>query len=451
MATTNFIRPVVLNETSMRINLLHKALIALGYPVDDKEVKSHTAGKSTMAQVRALQKKLNIKFDEQFVVDQVTYEAMRDLITKEGNTDKLKTYVVSGTVFNLKGEKVKHQKLMAVDVDLKGASKYKTVKSEKELLEGGFEFLLTRKSDINGNYHIEFFEMQFQKAERKKADVVVYALSKDGEIIGRSKMVNSEDYTSQGEVSNLNVLITKEEERTEYEILMGKLTPFLGESKVKLIELAKSADQVHFLSGELDLAETNIQLAVDAEMLIEDCLNQAQSSKEFSKNKKLINEKYQGKNRNIVHELLYGIGRQQIILDWLIIYKKTEGELSNAIQKSIEQKLIQKFDREIISDVLDWLHQCATNYFLTYQSPDKTPSLQKILSVALPKSEQQVAFVDGWRNFKNSVAKEEIIDYKIFWQEYLPSQEVFKKTPELIPTLLQCSHSQISGLPKISE
>jgi hypothetical protein len=436
MATNNFIHPVSLNETSMRINLLHKALIILGYPIADDEVKSHTAGKSTLEQVRALQKKLNIKFDEQYVVDQATYEAIRDLITKEGHTDKLKTFVVSGTVFNLKGEKVKYQKLMAVDVDLKGAAKYKTVKSEKELLEEGFEFLLSRKSDIKGNYYIEFFEMQFQKAERKKADVVVYALGKNGEIIGRSKMVNSENYTAEGEVRNLNVLITKQEERTEYEILMGKLIPFLGESKVKLIELTKSADQVHFLSGELDLAEKNIQMAVDAEKLLDECAEVGQNKKELSKDKQTTNKKYKDQNRNIAHELLYGIGRQQIILNWLILYKKTEDELLQAIQKSIEQKIIQNYDNKIISTVFEGIQQCAANYFLTYQGPDKTPSIQKILSVPLPEYAQQVAFVDAWRNFKNSVSKKEIIDYKKFWQEYLPSQEIFKKNPELIPALL---------------
>lgn len=432
-----FIRPVSISETSMRINLLHKALINLGYTVADEEVKSHTAGNSTMEQVRALQKKLNIKYDEQYIVDQATYEAMREAMANEGYTDKSKTFVVSGTVVNGKGEKVKLQKLMAVDVDLKGAAKYKTVKTEKELLEEGFEFLLSRKSDVNGNYYIEFFEMQYQKAERKKADVVVYAVNNGGEIIGRSEMVNSEDYSSQGEIRNLSVIITKEDDRTEYEILMGTLTPFLQESNVKLIELSKSADQVQFLSGELDLSENNIQLAVDAETLIEQCLERAQNNKETSeKEKKSINAKYQDSSKNIAHELLYGIGQQQIILDWLVLYKKTAGELLNAIQQSMEQKIIRKYEDKIITAVLEGIHQCAAHCILTYQNADKAPTLQNLLSVALPESAQQTAFVDAYRNFKNSLPKEEIIDYKKFWQEYLPSQEIFKERPELISSLL---------------
>src|SRR5258705_6499815 len=134
-----FIRPVSINETSMRVNLLHKTLITLGYQIADDEVKSHTAGKSTMDQVRSLQKKLKIKYDEQYVVDQETYDAMKEVMIKEGYVDKTKTFVVSGAVYNRKGEKVKHQKLMAVDIDLKGAAIYKSLKSEKELLGAGFE------------------------------------------------------------------------------------------------------------------------------------------------------------------------------------------------------------------------------------------------------------------------------------------------------------------------
>ena len=433
----HFIRPVLLNETSMRINLLHKALITLGYSVADDEIKSHKAGKSTEKQVRAFQTKLHIEFDKQYVVDQATYEALNNAMIEEGHVDKSKTFVISGTVYDMKGEKVKYQKLIALDVDLTGAAIYKTVNTEKELLSGGFEFLLSRKSDANGNYYIEFFEMQYKHAERKKADVLVYAVNKDGEIIGRSKMVNSEDYSAQGAVSNLNVLITKEEDQTEYDILMGILNPFLLESNVKLIELSKSGDQVHFLSGELDLPETKIQLAVDAEKLIEQCLERIQNNKKISSRvRKSINEKYQERNRNIAHELLYGLGWQQIMLDWLILYKKTESELLNAIQKSIEQKIIQKYDEKILKAVLEGIHQCAANYFLTYQDSEKTPSLQKLLSGALPESAQQVAFVDAYRNFKSNVPKEEIIDYKKFWQEYLPAQAIFKKSPELIPALL---------------
>ncbi|NLA50091.1 MAG: hypothetical protein GX876_11600, partial [Bacteroidales bacterium] len=409
----------------------------LGYPVADDEVKSHTAGKSTMEQVRAVQRKLNIKFDEQYVVDQATYEAMRDLITKEGHTDKLKTFVLSGTVFNLNGERVKHQKLMAVDVDLKGAAVYKTVRTEEELLKEGFEFLLSGKSDANGNYYIEFFEMQYKNPVRKKADVVVYAIDNENQIIGRSRMVNSEDYSALGEVEDLDVLITAKDERSEYEILMGKLRPFLEENKVKLFELNKSPEQIHFLSGELDIAETQILLAADAEKLFEQCSGKTLNEKGRDTDIGIsISNKYQGKNKLVAHELLYGIGRQQIVLDWMVLYKKTDAELLNVIQLSIKQNIIQQYDEKKVITILEILHQCAANHFMTYQDSDESPSLQKLLSFALPERTQQLTFTDAYRKFKNNVPDDETVDYRKFWKEYLPSQEAFKNKPELISSLL---------------
>jgi len=77
----SFLLPITLSESSLRINLLHKALKTLGFPVIELEAKSYTAGKSTLRQVRALQEKLNISFDDKYVVDQVTWEAiMNDMI-----------------------------------------------------------------------------------------------------------------------------------------------------------------------------------------------------------------------------------------------------------------------------------------------------------------------------------------------------------------------------------
>ena len=73
-------------------------------------------------------------------------------------------------------------------------------------------------------------------AERKKADVIVYAVNENNEVLGSSRLVNSEEYSSEGEVQRLDVII-KNDERTEYAILMNKLLPFLEESKVRLLEI----------------------------------------------------------------------------------------------------------------------------------------------------------------------------------------------------------------------
>ena len=438
MAKENNLRPVSLNESSLRINLLHKALKTFGFPVNEAEEKTRTAGENTLKQVRLLQAKLNIKFDDKYVVDQPTYETLMDEMNKAGNTDKPNSFVVRGTVYNRKGEVVKRQKLIALDVDLRGSAVYRKVKSLKEIEEyGGFEYLSKRSSDSQGNYYIEFFSFQFASAERKKADVIVYAINKGGEIIGRSRMVNSEEYSDKGEVANLHVLLTKKEERTEYEILMGKLIPFLKESKVNLRELALSKDQVKFTSGELDEGETKIQIAVDAESLRN---TKKENSKKENSTSESKNEKKSDKTdkcncERLSHELLYGLGRQNILLNWLLLYKKTDAEINAAISKSVKTQIIKEFSEKEIKLFLEIIHVCATEYALKYKSENQEASLAERLSLVLPKQEQQSAFITAYRSFKNQAEKENI-DVKTFWNEYLPSQKEFKEKPELIPALL---------------
>ena len=41
--------PILINETSMRISQLQKALKTLGFPVSEEEEKSQTAGESTIS------------------------------------------------------------------------------------------------------------------------------------------------------------------------------------------------------------------------------------------------------------------------------------------------------------------------------------------------------------------------------------------------------------------
>src|ERR1041385_3906926 len=100
-----FINPVSLNEKSERITMLHNALKTLGFSVSAAEEKSKTAGKSTLKQMRALQKKYNIKCDDKYVVDQTTYEALQKLIEEMNKTDQADTsnsFVESGKVINSK-------------------------------------------------------------------------------------------------------------------------------------------------------------------------------------------------------------------------------------------------------------------------------------------------------------------------------------------------------------
>ncbi len=401
---------LALNEISLRVNLLHKALHSLGYPVNTAEVAAHKAGESTLKQVRAFQAKVNIPIDESLLLDNATYDAMVEKIREKKLTLGNNGFTVNGTVYDNSGAPAKRQQLIAFDVDLKGAAIYRQVSTLKDILKnGGFEYLGETYSDAKGFYIIKFFSFQYKKAERKKADVIVFAVE-DDLIIGRSCIVNSEDYSDKGEVKNLSVLITKNNRKTEYEMLMAALNPFLEESRVRLIDLAKSEDQVHFVAGELDEDESKIRIAVDAETL-----------NAYTK-------------RKLSHELLYGIGRQQILLDWTVLYKKNNDELNTAITSSVKANIIKTFRQDEIISFLNLVHANASSFVLINKGANQTVPLSKMLSAALPKKEQQDAFVNAIRNYYNSANNK--ADYKKFWNEFLPNDPIFKKNPNLISNLL---------------
>jgi len=424
--------------------ILHKVLKALGFPVLEEEEKSHRAGESTLKQVRTLQERLKIKFDDKYVIDQTAYEIMIEEMIKTGITDKSDSFIVNGRITNGKGDAVKRQKLVAFDINLCGAAIYRTVNLLKEVQANvGFEFLGESISDNRGNYYIEFVNFQFGKDDKNKADIIVYAVNEKEEIIGRSRIVNTEEYSDMKEAINVDLIVSMFDKKTEYDILMGKLSPFLKQCKVTLIDLAKSNDQIKFVASGLDESESKIQTAVDAEVI-------SKSKKEDKKtnDSKSVDVKSDPKKKNpnsketrsglesFSHELLYGIGRQNIALNWQTLYKKTDSQLKTAIENSTKEKIIKVYSKKEIAAFLEIIQTNAAFFMLQHKDDNKSTSLEKMLSSALPKKEQQEAFINSYRDFKNRVPENEKIDYKKFWSEYLPNVKEFKENPELVSSLL---------------
>ena len=403
MAT--ILKPIALNEQSYSVNLLHKALHTLGLPVAKTEVTQGKAGKDTLRKVRALQAQLNVPVDDSTLVDEVTALAIAEALEKKGLTAASRSFTVTGSVRIQNGAVKKRQKLLAFDLDLRGVSVYRAIQSLEEIQEnGGFEFLGEAVSDDLGNYRITFYDWQYGQAERKKADVVVYALEEE-EIIGRSRMVNSEDYSDKGLVRDLDVFIEREDQRTEYEILMGKLNAFLKESKTSLGEIAKSRDQLIFTAGELDVDQSHLNIAASAELLVKE------------------------EEKPLSHELLYGIGRQSIRLAWTALYKKQKEELLRAIAKSADERIIRDFQKRKITAFLKAVQECAVKYMLDDGDDETGNTLNAMLSNALRDEKQRISFVIALRTFKGS-------DFREFWDKHLPSQPEFEDNPELISALL---------------
>jgi len=414
------LKPIALNEKSYNVTLLHKTLEALGLPVSKREVAQNKAGEDTVKQVRTLQAQLNVPVDESTLVNEATSLAIAEALKKRGLIAASRSFTVTGTVRLRNGEVKKRQQLLAFDLDLRGVAVYRSIKNIAEIQKNrGFEFLDQTVSDNRGNYRITFYDWQYGQAERKKADVVVYALE-GKEIIGRSRMVNSEDYSDKGLVHDLDVIITEEDKRTEYETLMKELNTFLKETKTSLGEIAKSRDQLVFTAGELDVDLARINIAASAELLIK------QEEKQLS------------------HELLYGLGRQNIRLSWPALYKKQEEELRRAIAKSVDERIIRKYEENDITAFLQAIRECSVKHMLDDKKKDDKNTLNAMLSNALPEEKQRLSFVNALGNFKGS-------DFREFWNRHLPEQPEFKDNPKLISgllftqqlTLLTCNHQAL--------
>ncbi len=400
---------VAAKEKSHNVALLHRVLETFGLTVSKKEVDENRAGSDTQEKVRALQSHLNVHPDESSLVDEATIAAIREALRSRGLTDASRSFTVSGTVRLRDGSVRRRQRLLAFDLDLRGIAAYRTTENVAELQEtGGFEFLGQASSDARGTYEITFYDWQYRRAERKQADVVVYAVEegrRGGRIVGRSRLVRSEDYSDEGLVRDLHVLIAASDEGIEYELLMSALSPFLKESETSLREIAASAEQLAFTADELD-----VDLAH---------LNVAAAAKQLSR---------PGRS-NLSHELLYGLGRQGMRLDWTFLLKRTDDELRSTIASSVEERIIQAFDDDQIAAFIEALRSRAVESAIEEKETDEPNPLNAMLSHALPQKKQRLGFVNAVATFRGSNAKE-------FWSEHLPAQAEFKDNPQLISKLL---------------
>ncbi|MBK8413034.1 MAG: hypothetical protein IPL22_00135 [Bacteroidetes bacterium] len=334
-------------------------------------------------------------------------------INNDKNINK-NTFTVSGKVTNLALEPLPKQEVILVDIDLLSAAVYKTITKVSDFKKTKIEVLGKTNTNANGAYIISFERKDFASQERGLPDVVAFVVYEDA-IVGRSRLSTKNDWLSENVLQKLNVKLenTNFKNLTEYTIVMQAIMPLVKGAKLDLYQLHGSTDQTQFLAQEAEQDLIHVSLLVEA----------AKRVTEYP-------------NDSLSHELFYGIGRQNIALNWLVLYKKSDKELRTAIIKSVKEKIIKDYDEKLINTFLLLLHKLAVAYTLKYKSNNQTASLEILLSAALPEKVQQQAFVNAYRNFKSQIAANEIIDYKKFWREYLPAVKEFKGKPELITSLL---------------
>lgn len=218
------------------------------------------------------------------------------------------------------------QRVMAVDVDLKGAAIYKTIASVRTLkANGGFDILGTATTNADGYYEIAFTQQMYKRNELGLADVVTFAVDGD-KIIARSKLATQRDYVK-NQLTHWDIQLPDASKRgvSEYARLIQVLGPFVKENGLQLFQLSGSEDQINFLATETEQDQSHTALAVQADKLRSD----------YPKS-------------NFSAELFYGIGRQQIALTWIDLLQESAAELRAAIQQSIAQNIISPQDPKVV-------------------------------------------------------------------------------------------------------
>jgi hypothetical protein len=329
-----------------------------------------------------------------------------DLVLQNNQTLQFR---VSGHVLNKRGERLAGQKVLAYDVDLKGARIYNTVKLPEEITANvgkGFELLGQADSNQDGFYEITFDTPAFAFAEQGLADIVVYALRPGAagnlEISGRSVMCSDSDYKDGFSVENWNIILDDAgiKEQSEYRKLTGFTEPYLQVNELSLLQIADSPDQISFLARELqqDLQKVSILL-----------------------NAAVLNNDRQGNAMD--QEFLYGLGRQSVKLDWLTLSTTTIDAIVILIKQSVSSNIITVVtdtpgqEDELIAKFAQLLHDFAVQKNLG-DSASRPNGIRNILSTVIKDNDVQINnFYKAYVN-RTSSPKE-------FWKN-LRQDEFFK-------------------------
>lgn len=407
-------KPIKLNDKGGNVSVLHQVLGVLKFPVNQTEVASWKAGRNTLKQVRELQKTLGLRVTaNSILMDEKTINAIIEVLTKKELVSAEHSFNISGEVKvspNLNNlNHRKNQRLLALDVDLRGAAVYRNVKSLQEAQKSkGFEFLGEAVSNSKGLYELQLFDWQYIRTEYKKADIIVYAVNEKDQIIGRSNLVHTSG-NDNGFVDDLDIVITSQDKRSEYQTLMEVLQVFLKQNNVKFDEISRSNDQLDFTANELDIDRNNLGLITSAGRVV---------SEESTLSHKLS------------HQLLYGIARQEVALDWRVLYKQTEQDLLKVITASataniIDENVTTDEALPIIKEFVAAVKAAAIKHLIDDSDDDGKNPLNDMLTISLSLKKQRLAYLKAVADFKGE-------DFDEFWTTHLPLQPEFRGNEALV-------------------
>lgn len=307
-----------------------------------------------------------------------------------------KQFFVSGTVLNLDQSIHNEISVLAYDVDLLGASKFKSAKSIRDLSAiKGLEFLGSSALNENNEYQVWFSSSQFKDNERGLADVVAYAIRKN-EVVGISRLAFKKEYDSDNRLLNLDIALEENKDyRSEFDQVFPLAKKFVEEVKLTLGAIASSQEQLNLVAEEIDWPIDKVSLLTRAALIHEE-----------------------SKARAVLIELVYGIGRQNISLTWENLHTTSQDVLRNAIQKSQDENIINPQYDQVVQAFLDALKTHTAKRLLESKEGD-FKILNDLLKLSLSKVNDRIAFEKAKNLYQGT-------DENEFWNTYLPKQSGFK-------------------------
>jgi hypothetical protein len=400
------IAPITSSSSLEIIANLQVALFAIGYTINRNETDSQKAGPDTIKAVRDFQSKNNIPPNDVILVDETTAALINRILKDKNLLDNSSSYTVSGKVLNAFGEVLEGQKLVAFDVDLRGAKIYKTAQTLTEIQANkGMQQLGEAVSQIGGSYSISFTSETFNMAELGLADVIIFAV-KDDKITGRSLLSTITDYSNGDLLLNWDVTISGTSDRgiSEFAKLFQEVNNMLRISDVPMTDLFDSPDQIAFLASEIQENSDKVKLFIKATELAQSFPNNPEA-----------------------HALLYALGRQKITLSFSAIALTQEEKLIESWQLAENSNIIEAVSDDTLKRFLLLLHNTASIQILKAPETEEAISLVKTLNLTSTDVNVQTAFINASRSFTGTAEE--------FWTSCLPSLPEFSAQPGLIKSL----------------
>ncbi len=341
------------------VGLLQSELSALGYYIFEDETGPRYFGETTRAAVLTFQGRNGIA--RTGIVDTETAQLINDRYDALTPVASLPPLIVQGRVFDSSGAPLAGVIVTAVDRDLR---------TEQQLGPAPSQPTIT---DPTGFYSITYTRDQFARAEKRSADIVVYAFQ---QVSGNPpvQIGHSDVYFNVPDTVEINVTAdpppTGATLVSEFERVGNEVNPLLDQQQnVALTDL--NAADVQFIAGETELPAVRIALYVAA-------------------------AKLNAQNPTVAAAAFYGMAREGLpsAIDRLLLQGRAAQQ--RALEAAVDGNIVPASIAPSIPAILDALAALAVGRAITPSTVAGHSSLGDLLTAGGVAQQQQQPFASAW-------------------------------------------------------